>query len=358
VQGLATTGLLRRLRLAVQTASAAANHGAARFWRQAIAALLHSRMVRNSAITRLRQHAAWWLRHPSVAWLRSRATATPALLYGGSALALLAVVGTAAAVSAGPGLGASGRNQAVSAALPLGIGTGGGSAPAQSRARLAGGAPLSAPRSSSRSGSHQVAASGRTAAPLRQPPASRATRVHRAGSHAAQPRLGTWNQIQHAAAGVSHGSLPPADRLLPVSTDGPQSYLPMTAAREANAAVIVGQAFRLHMGIRSAVVAVATAMQESQLVNIGYGTYDSLGLFQQRPSMGWGTPAQIMHPAYASDAFLRALRQYQHADPGWASQPLYQAAQGVQKSAFPYAYARWEDQAAQVVAHVAKRMLG
>jgi hypothetical protein len=98
-------------------------------------------------------------------------------------------------------------------------------------------------------------------------------------------------------------------------------------------------------------------MQESQLLNLGFGTYDSLGLFQQRPSAGWGSASQIMNPVYASDAFLSALQHYQANNPGWASQPLWQAAQGVQNSGFPYAYAQWETQAAHVVAQVARGML-
>jgi hypothetical protein len=111
------------------------------------------------------------------------------------------------------------------------------------------------------------------------------------------------------------------------------------------------------MGIRSAVIAVATAMQESTLENLNYGDRDSLGLFQQRPSAGWGTPAQITNPFYAADAFLHALAAYQAADPGWATQPLYEAAQGVQGSAFPYAYAQWENQAAHIVAQATRHLL-
>ena len=131
----------------------------------------------------------------------------------------------------------------------------------------------------------------------------------------------------------------------------------ITAARAANAQLITGQALRLHMGIRSAVIAVATAMQESTLENLNYGDRDSLGLFQQRPSAGWGTPAQITNPVYAADAFLHALAAYQAADPGWATQPLYEAAQGVQGSAFPYAYAQWESQAAHIVAQATRHLL-
>jgi hypothetical protein len=104
------------------------------------------------------------------------------------------------------------------------------------------------------------------------------------------------------------------------------------------------------------VIAVATAMQESTLDNLGYGDRDSEGLFQQRPSAGWGTPAQITNPAYASDAFLNALRDHQRADPTWASKPLWQTAQSVQNSGFPYAYAKWESQAAQLVSSIARHM--
>jgi hypothetical protein len=124
----------------------------------------------------------------------------------------------------------------------------------------------------------------------------------------------------------------------------------------ANATAIVRQALSKHMGVRAAVIAVATAMQESGLQNISYGDRDSLGLFQQRPSMGWGTAAQITTPSYAADAFLSALATQQKADPGWASQPLWATAQAVQKSGFPYAYAKWEKQAAQLVTSIATRL--
>jgi hypothetical protein len=177
---------------------------------------------------------------------------------------------------------------------------------------------------------------------------------------AAQPStrqpLTTWGEIAHAVAGQRSGRLPASQRLLPTSVSGPQSFMQMTPAREANATTIVRQALAKHMGLRSAVIAVATAMQESQLININYGTYDSLGLFQQQPDCGWGTAAQVTDPAYASDAFLNALRGYQSSNPGWATQPLWQAAQGVQKSGYPYAYAKWETQAAEIVAGIARHM--
>jgi hypothetical protein len=173
----------------------------------------------------------------------------------------------------------------------------------------------------------------------------------------AAPRaLNTWSAITHAAARRPSGPLPASDRLLPATVSGPQSEMSLSPAQWANATTIVQQAVAKHMGLRSAVIAVATAMQESQLVNINYGTYESLGLFQQQPDCGWGTAAQVMNPVYASDAFLNGLAQYQASNPGWATQPLWQAAQGVQNSGYPYAYAKWEVQAAHVVATVAKGM--
>ncbi len=171
-------------------------------------------------------------------------------------------------------------------------------------------------------------------------------------------RVATWRQLSSALnqeanpAAAAHHQVPSADRLTPVGVSGPQSWMPLSPAQVANASVIVKQALAKNMGIRSAVIAVATAMQESQLINVNYGTYNSLGLFQQQYNMGWGTPAQIMNPRYAADAFLTALQQYEASNPSWATQPLWQAAQGVQKSAFPYAYAKWEAQAASLVKQI------
>jgi hypothetical protein len=191
--------------------------------------------------------------------------------------------------------------------------------------------------------------------------------VRPARSARSAPPIRTWLAIERviagrtwAASGADHGyaALPAADRLTPVGTTGPQEDMPITPARYDNAATIVRQALDKKMGVRAAVVAVATAMQESTLENIGYGDRDSVGLFQQRPSCGWGSTSQIMHPAYAADAFLTALHNYQHGDPAWAHQPLWQTAQGVQASGFPYAYARWEAQAAQIVHAVTGHLYG
>lgn len=88
-------------------------------------------------------------------------------------------------------------------------------------------------------------------------------------------------------------------------------------------------------------VALATALQESGLHNLSYGDRDSLGLFQQRPSQGWGSPAQIRDPVYAADAFYQRLRSV----PGWATLATADAAQRVQHSAAPAAYSHWAAEA-------------
>jgi cell wall-associated NlpC family hydrolase len=117
-------------------------------------------------------------------------------------------------------------------------------------------------------------------------------------------------------------------------------------AQVANARVIYDVAVSMGLPSQAAIIAIATAMQESRLQNLPYGTSDSLGLFQQRPSQGWGTPAQIMQPAYAARAFYNALVQV----PGWQSLPLTVAAQDVQHSAYPGAYAQWQGLATDLVA--------
>ena len=186
---------------------------------------------------------------------------------------------------------------------------------------------------------------------------------HGAAKHAASKKHErTWSAVKqivakHTYPKAGHGALPPRDQLTPVGTSGPQTWMPITQARRDNAKTIVHQAIRKHMGLRAAVIAVATSMQESTLLNLNYGDRDSLGLFQQRPSCGWGTAGQIVHPGYAAGAFLNALQDYQSSNPAWAHQPLWAAAQGVQGSAFPSAYAKWESQAAHLVASVTKHMV-
>ena len=109
----------------------------------------------------------------------------------------------------------------------------------------------------------------------------------------------------------------------------------------ANAALITAVSVRRGLPPRAASIALATAMQESKLRNIGHGDLagpDSRGLFQQRPSQGWGTQDQVMDPVYATNAFYDALVKV----PGYATLDITDAAQRVQRSAYPTAYAEHE----------------
>ncbi|MGS2619302.1 C40 family peptidase [Micromonospora sp. LZ34] len=112
-----------------------------------------------------------------------------------------------------------------------------------------------------------------------------------------------------------------------------------------NAATIAAVGAERGVPPRGWVIALATAMQESTLRNLPGGDRDSIGLFQQRPSQGWGTPAQLRDPRYAAGTFYTALL----AVDGWQALPLTDAVQAVQRSAFPGAYAKWEDDAIALV---------
>jgi hypothetical protein len=109
----------------------------------------------------------------------------------------------------------------------------------------------------------------------------------------------------------------------------------------ANSTTIAAVGKRLGLPDHAVTVALAAALQESRLRNLAYGDRDSLGLFQQRPSQGWGTSTEILTPSYAAAAFFRALVRVD----GWATLPVTVAAQKVQRSATPSAYAQWEPQA-------------
>ncbi|MDQ1294221.1 MAG: hypothetical protein QG608_2104 [Actinomycetota bacterium] len=108
-----------------------------------------------------------------------------------------------------------------------------------------------------------------------------------------------------------------------------------------SAATITTLAVQRGLPARAASIAIATAIQESKLRNIKYGDRDSLGLFQQRPSQGWGTPEQILDPVYATGAFYDALVEVD----GYQDLPITVAAQKVQRSAYPEAYADHEPEA-------------
>jgi murein DD-endopeptidase MepM/ murein hydrolase activator NlpD len=124
----------------------------------------------------------------------------------------------------------------------------------------------------------------------------------------------------------------------------------LTAVQRSNARVIYTVGVQLGVPYRGEVIAIATALQESSLINKAVATdHDSLRLFQQRPSEGWGTPAQILDPVYTATAFYRRLRGVD----GWERLPLTEAAQAVQRSGYETAYAKWEPLATALAADAA-----
>ncbi len=108
-----------------------------------------------------------------------------------------------------------------------------------------------------------------------------------------------------------------------------------------NASLIAAISVRRGLPARAASIALATAYQESDLQNLDHGDRDSLGLFQQRPSQGWGSEAELMDPVYATNAFYDVLAQVE----GYQDLEITDAAQTVQRSGFPDAYADHEDDA-------------
>lgn len=124
----------------------------------------------------------------------------------------------------------------------------------------------------------------------------------------------------------------------------PASGVTLTGEQIANARTIAQVAWDRGLPERAVVIALATAMQESHLRNLDHGDRDSLGLFQQRPSQGWGTPAQVQDPAYAAGKFYDHLVLF----PGWDTGRLTEVAQGIQRSAFPEAYQKHEGMAVEL----------
>lgn len=114
--------------------------------------------------------------------------------------------------------------------------------------------------------------------------------------------------------------------------------LTITHEQAGNAAIIVAASYKAGLPERAATVALATAWQESGLRNLDYGDRDSLGLFQQRPSFGWGTEAELMDPWYSSEQFYDEIVKFDN----WESVDVNDMAQKVQRSGFPEAYRKHE----------------
>ncbi|HMO11488.1 MAG TPA: hypothetical protein PKB06_08315, partial [Actinotalea sp.] len=130
-------------------------------------------------------------------------------------------------------------------------------------------------------------------------------------------------------------SAPRPDRCA-AAVDGTSWYLDPVQAD--HAALIALTAVRRGLPARAATIGLASALQESGLRNLPYGDRDSLGLFQQRPSQGWGTEEQVMDPVYSTNTFYDVLVTVD----GYQDLPITEAAQRVQRSAFPDAYAQHE----------------
>jgi hypothetical protein len=144
--------------------------------------------------------------------------------------------------------------------------------------------------------------------------------------------------VVHSLSGGLPIQLPPTQECVVTTDAGKASFEPEQAA---NAATIAAVGIRRNLPTQAIVVALATAQQESKLQNLQGGDRDSVGLFQQRPSQGWGTGAQLVDPRYATNTFYDALLKVK----GWQQLTVAQAAQAVQRSADGSAYARWEDRA-------------
>jgi len=153
-----------------------------------------------------------------------------------------------------------------------------------------------------------------------------------------------------AAPAAAPAPVAPSDaELHPAAVTPDQVTFTPTTEQMSNAKAIVAAGQAKGLPPRAWVIAIATSLQESQLKNIGdlgaANDHDSLGLFQQRPSSGWGTPEQIQDPIYSATAFYNGLVDV----PGWQNLPLTQAAQKVQVSAYPDHYAKHEAQAGAMV---------
>ena len=142
--------------------------------------------------------------------------------------------------------------------------------------------------------------------------------------------------VAWAARGEEPAPGPPG---FPCAVVGTQIRLTPSQAGNVEAIAAVARDRDLHA--RAIVIALATAQQESRLRNLDYGDRDSLGLFQQRPSQGWGSEAQVQDPVYATGKFYDGLVQV----PDWETGRLTEVAQSVQRSGFPEAYQQWEPMA-------------
>ncbi|GGY89987.1 heavy metal transporter [Streptomyces poonensis] len=169
--------------------------------------------------------------------------------------------------------------------------------------------------------------------------------LRRGASLAVLLALAGYLAVQYVTGGTGE------PRCVVVSGKGDGASYEFTPEQAVNAATISAVGTARGMPERAVTIALATALQESGLRNIDYGDRDSLGLFQQRPSQGWGTRKQIMDPAYAAGEFYAHLAEV----PGYSRLPLTVAAQRVQRSGYPQAYAKHEPDATLLAAALTGR---
>jgi hypothetical protein len=209
--------------------------------------------------------------------------------------------------------------------------------PAATAHSSASSAPDKAPATVSWAASTPATSTPATHTPTSKTPTPLTPAPHAAATHA---------PATHAPA----VKVPSTHTLLPHGVPSGQASFKPTTMQKRNAAAIVKAGVDMKLPPRAMVMAVACSLQESSLHNYGNlgnrNDHDSLGLFQQRPSSGWGTPAQVTNPHHAAQSFLKRLVKIHN----WQHMPLTLAVQKVQVSAFPQAYAKWEKLAANLVA--------
>lgn len=151
--------------------------------------------------------------------------------------------------------------------------------------------------------------------------------------------VGLYAALRHVAPSLLPGA---SSSFCDARANG--QVIPLDTGQAGIASTIAGVARQRAMPRRAVTVAYATALQESKLSNLDYGDLDSVGVFQQRPSQGWGSTRQLEDPVYATTKFFAALAvvpRYQHL-------PVYQAAQAVQHSAYGPAYQQYAQMAADM----------
>jgi murein DD-endopeptidase MepM/ murein hydrolase activator NlpD len=167
---------------------------------------------------------------------------------------------------------------------------------------------------------------------------------------------GVWSRQACTPGAATPAPAPsgPVPSIVPVAASSPEPapadpqgdpFAGLDDEQATNVRTIVGVGTQRGEPAAAKVVALATARQESGWRNLPYGDSDSLGLFQQRPSQGWGTPEQILDPVYAAGKFYDALDRV----PGWQQMPVTVAAQAVQRSKYPDAYAPWVEISTRLV---------